>query len=70
MGENCNWQNGRHLHDFLKSIVIGKFCKRQQLKPLVLFMIAKNAKVGFKGLISFLPFDHLFDDERRAIFSL
>jgi len=37
----------RHLGGFLKSIIVGEFCKWKQFEPVILFAIAKDPKVQF-----------------------
>jgi len=44
-------EKGEHLGGFLRCVVVGKFCKRQQFEPVVLLVIAEYAGVGFEGLI-------------------
>ena len=41
----------RYIRGFLKSVVVYKFCKWKQFKPVILFIIAKDTEIGFKGLI-------------------
>jgi len=41
----------RHLSGFLESIVVCEFCKWKQFEPVILFIIAKDAEVGFKSLV-------------------
>ena len=36
-----------YLGGFLRSIVVGEFCKWKQFEPVILFIIAKDAEVGF-----------------------
>ena len=41
----------RHLSGFLGSVVVCEFCKWKQFEPVILFIIAKDTEIGFKGLI-------------------
>ena len=41
----------RHLGGFLGSVVVYEFCKWKQFELVILFIIAKDAEVGFKGLV-------------------
>ena len=40
-----------HSGRFLDGIVVGEFSKWQQFEPVVLIVVAEDAKIRFKGLI-------------------
>jgi hypothetical protein len=38
----------KHLRRFLDRVVVSEFCKRKQIEPVILFIVAENMEVGFK----------------------
>ena len=41
----------RHLRRFLRSVVVSELCERKQVEPVVLFVVAEDAEIGFQSLI-------------------